>query len=312
VSLPLLGVVHVNVNCSDLARSLEFYGDRLGLTAQSHTRPAAQDGQGFGLPGRVQWDAHLLHDERGLAGPGLDLLEWQQPRPFGRPWPEPNHLGFSRIGMATPELGADHARLCAAGVGCVSDPSREPESGAGPPFRLYRDPDGVFVELRERVDTARELHHVGLNCSDLARSSDWYQRVLGLELGGSGSCRLDDGAAFGLRGEVAWETARLHVAGQPERFALELIEWRRPRFTGAAYASAHHLGIYRMAFLVEDAHACHDGLRARGVDCEPPVWLDMGPEIPIDGLFALFFRDPDGSCLELIQMPEIRSGSTRS
>ena len=60
-----------------------------------------------------------------------------------------------------------------------------------------------------------------------------------------------------------------------------------------------------MAFLVEDAAACHAELGRLGVTCGAPVWLDMGPDIPIDGLWALFFADPDGACLELIQTPVV-------
>ena len=71
----------------------------------------------------------------------------------------------------------------------------------------------------------------------------------------------------------------------------------------APYPSANHLGIYRMAFLVDDAVAAHADLVAHGVTARPPVWLDMGPTIPIDGLWAVFFADPDGTCLELIQAP---------
>jgi hypothetical protein len=33
----------------------------------------------------------------------------------------------------------------------------------------------------------------------------------------------------------------------------------------------------------------------------------MGPEIPVDGVWALFFADPDGTCLELIQTPVIKA-----
>src|SRR5262245_45997703 len=72
--LPLLSVVHVNVNCSDLARSLAFYRDQVGLAPLSHTAPGPQDGAGFALAGKVRWDAWLLHDARGQAGPALDLL----------------------------------------------------------------------------------------------------------------------------------------------------------------------------------------------------------------------------------------------
>jgi hypothetical protein len=56
---------------------------------------------------------------------------------------------------------------------------------------------------------------------------------------------------------------------------------------------------------VDDAHACYEELQRLGVKCGPPVWLDMGPEIPIEGLWALFFPDPDGTCLELIETPTI-------
>jgi len=31
----------------------------------------------------------------------------------------------------------------------------------------------------------------------------------------------------------------------------------------------------------------------------------MGPEIPIAGLNAVFFRDPAGTCLELIEAPKL-------
>ena len=125
MSLPLLSTVHVNANCSDLARSLAFYRDLIGLTALSHTQPVPQDGRGFWLPGRVRWDAHLLHDERGQAGPALDLLEWQEPRPIGRPARTANQLGLYRLCIAHPDLGALHARLSAAGVRTATEPVTE-------------------------------------------------------------------------------------------------------------------------------------------------------------------------------------------
>jgi hypothetical protein len=58
-----------------------------------------------------------------------------------------------------------------------------------------------------------------------------------------------------------------------------------------------------MAFLVADAHQAHAELLGLGVDAPAPVFLDMGPEIPVDGVWAVFFRDPDGACLEFIQSP---------
>jgi catechol 2,3-dioxygenase-like lactoylglutathione lyase family enzyme len=85
---------------------------------------------------------------------------------------------------------------------------------------------------------------------------------------------------------------------------IDLLEWRTPRPTGRPHAGANHLGLFRLAFLVEDARACHAELVREGVETGPPVWLEMGPEVPIEGLWAVFFRDPDGTCLELIQRPD--------
>ena len=94
---------HVNVNCSDLERSLGFYRDLLGLTASTRTKPEApQDGAAFGLD-LAQWDAWILHDERGFgAGLVVDLLEWQVPRPTGRP--------NRRVGRATNPAVRPHRR----------------------------------------------------------------------------------------------------------------------------------------------------------------------------------------------------------
>ena len=126
MAVQILGVAHSNVNCSDLARSTAFYIDLLGLEVLAHTNPPPQDGAGFGLAGKIQWDAHMLHDARGRASAALDLLEWKLPRPCGRPVGEANHTGFARLCFATPDAIALHDRLAAAGVPCVHAPLEYP------------------------------------------------------------------------------------------------------------------------------------------------------------------------------------------
>ena len=301
--------MHVNVNCSDLARALPFYRDVVGLHAESHTRPVPQDGAGFGLSGSVQWDAHVLHDARGFAGPAVDLLEWQQPRPVGRPHPAPNHVGLSCVGLEVPDLEAVAQAASRAGVDCgevVPMPIADPR-----PRRALHgaDPDGTrirFVEVPELHEP--RLAHVDIVCSDLQRSVAWYERVLGLEARETLRPGPLPGAGFGLPDAVSWEAQMLGLPGQ-DAFAIRLVQWRRPPTRGPAYASANHLGLYRLAFLVEDMRRAHAELVAQAVACPPPVWLDMGPEIPIDGLWACFFPDPDGCCLELIETPKLRGSS---
>src|SRR5258706_653136 len=124
MALPLLSTVHVNANCSDLARSLAFYRDLVGLTPLSHTKPVPQDGHGFGLDGRVQWDAHLLHDERGVAGPAIDLLEWQGPSPTRRPAGSANQLRPHPPCLTNPHLDAPQPRPGTARVRTAPGPAR--------------------------------------------------------------------------------------------------------------------------------------------------------------------------------------------
>lgn len=307
MALPILGIVHVNANCSELERSLRFYRDLVGLSPVVHTKPAPQPGVGFGLAGDASWDAWMLQDARGHAGPSLDLLEWKQPRPTGRPYAEANHLGMFRLCLAVPDVDAVHARLVAAGVPCLSPPvvaPIDPAAGLSVRFFCARDPDGTAVEFLEQPGPLRLLH-VNVNCSDLARSAEWYRRVLGLEAVGRSAPGPVDGAGFALPGRVEWRAEFLVVPGQASPFVIDLLEWRTPRPVGRPYASANHLGLYRLAFLVEDARACHAELVRMGVETGPPVWLEMGPEVPVPGLWAVFFRDPDGTCLELIGRPDV-------
>jgi glyoxylase I family protein len=309
MAVPLLAVVHVNVNCSDLERSLHFYRDVLGLAPMSHTHPEPQDGRGFGLEGRVQWDAHLLHDARGLEGPAIDLLEWKQPLPAGRPYAAANHLGLIRLCLGHPDLDALHRRLLAEGVPCLSAPQEIPlDAEQERSARLFccLDPDGTTLQFLERRGEPRLLH-LYANCSDLQRSSDWYRRVLGLACVGRSSPGPVAALGFGLKGLAEWRAERLAIPGRGEHFAIDLLEWRTPPPIGRPYRTANHLGLFRMAFLVEDLRTCRAELGRLGVACGEPVELDMGPELPIDGLWALFLRDPDGSCLELIQRPRVRT-----
>lgn len=309
MALAPLSVQHVNVNCSDLERSLRFYRDVVGLVPQSHTKPLPQDGAGFGLPGRVAWDAHLLHDDRGFAASAVDLLEWKAPEPVGTPPREANHLGFFRLCLTHPDLDALHARLRSAGVSCRSAPAEVPVL-AGRPVRFLccDDPDGTCVEFIQMPGPVRTLH-VNLNCRDLDRSSEWYQRVLGLEpLAERAAPPPADGRGFGLEGACRYRAEFLGVPGADGSLILDLLEWLEPKPVGTPLAEANHLGLFRMALMVESAHESCAELDRLGVPHSGPCILDMGPDIPIEDLKAVFFRDPDGACLELIETPTLVSG----
>jgi len=311
MALDLLAVTHINVNCSDLDRSMRFYRDLVGLTPQSHTKPAPQEGAGFGLSGQVVWDAYLLHDDRGHAGPAVDLLEWQSPRPVGRPHQEANHLGFMRVCLAHDNLDGLHAKLTEAGV-----PTRSPVvtvpvlEGESVRFFCCDDPDGTCIEFIERREPGPvRMSHININCSDLDASSAWYQRVLGVEpIAPRAEPPAADGAGFGFQGDCDYRADFLAVGGRADSFILDLLEWKNPKPMGVPSVEANHLGPFRMAFQVDDAQACCTELDRLGVEHSGACWLEMGPDIPmIDGLNAIFFRDPDGTMLELIETPKIKT-----
>ena len=308
MALDLKSVAHVNVNCSNLERSLHFYRDLVGLKATTHTRPQPQEGAGFGLPGKVVWDAHMLQDGSHAFGPAIDLLEWKTPKPIGRPHPEANHLGFMRLCLGHGDLDALHARLEAAGVPIRSAPVSVPVlPGQTVRFFLCSDPDGTCIEFIEFGDAVR-LSHININCRDLDHSSDWYQRVLGVApIASRAEPPPAAGAGFGFPGDCRYRADFLGIGGKPHPFILDLLEWQDPKPVGRPLAEANHLGLFRMAFMVDDAKASCVELDRLGIAHSGPCHLDMGPDVPIEGgLYAVFFRDPDGACLELIQTPRLR------
>ena len=293
---------HVNVNCSDLERSLRFYRDRLGLTASTHTRPESpQDGAAFRLE-RGQWDAWILHDERGLgAGLAVDLLEWQVPPPTGTT-NRAADLGFNRIGFYVADVDTLYAQLAADGVVGHGGPPHETVVGDNAPIRtvVVDDPDGMLVELVQ-VGIDR-VGFVALGVSDLARSKAFYADVLGFRpLFDRGPLR-QPGDQLGLDGEIELAATYLDDPRGAGAFMLELVQLIDPAPVRPPSGTANQLGMFRLALLTDDIDRDHADLVARGVPCwTPPATLEMGPGIP--PLRALLFEDPDGTVLELIEPP---------
>ena len=306
MSIPVQSVMHVNLNVTRLQPALAFLVDVLGLRTLTHMRAEPQDGEGLGLAGRVQWDGYSVHDHRAWGGTMLDLLEWQLPPTSGRAAPLPERLGLSHLLIDVPDLDAVLARPPAAGLAVFAPPERGAVDGTR--RVLARNTDGSLFELRAG-GTEPELAGIVIGCADLERSRAWYRDQLGFVPHGRETTVDEHGRAWGLEGTVRYRTADLVLPAQGDRaFRLRLQQWLQPQVTAAPAPAANHAGFYRIALGVSDIHACYEGLRAAGADCPwRPTWLDMGPAVPIDGLWALFFRDPDGACVELIQFPDVRS-----
>lgn len=148
------GLVHVNINCSDFARSRAFY-EKLGfdvyLEVPETNTPEVAAAVGFEQY-KIRGALMALRGGRFV----IDLLEWQEPGDASPPYEELNHLGIARIALLTSDFEGDLAELRAAGVEIVGEPAtvvwdERPSSR----FVCFKDPDGTVLELVQDLTSAQ-------------------------------------------------------------------------------------------------------------------------------------------------------------
>lgn len=287
---------HANVNCSDLAASESFYVECLDLHARWRTEPShVQDGAGFGMPGApVQWEGAILTDRRGLRGPAVDLLRWIAPATSGEPYTARSHLGFRALQFGVEDLAGVTARLGVSGIAAEHRSYRDDHDRTHAVVTTH-DPGGTAIELTDGA-AATTYAGVRVNCSDLDRSVDWYRNALGLAAAPNRAVEvLDEGGSTVAR----FCAADVFVPHHPRSFHLELTEWTDPAATGVPYATGNHAGVYRVALTVDDIDVAYSDLRRALPDAAPPVTVDLGETL--GPMRALFFTDPDGSVVELLE-----------
>lgn len=149
---------------------------------------------------------------------------------------------------------------------------------------------------------ASRLHHTGLTVSDLDRSLAFYRDLLGFEV------VLEQEKEGGYLGAiVGWPDAHVRMAhvklpGSDHR--IELFQYLRPQgVEPAELLEPWRVGPTHVCLVVSDLPSLYERLRAAGVESflSPPVDVDTGANA---GGKALYFRDPDGTLLELFQPPE--------
>jgi glyoxylase I family protein len=135
----------------------------------------------------------------------------------------------------------------------------------------------------------QNFSHVCVGVSDIEASLAFYTEVLGMdivfdvELGGAGLDAVTGGAA---------QQGRM-VGGLIGAAMIELLSLG----TVPECPSGPHLGYTNISFKVNDLDATYDALRRHhpGVRAEPPV--DIG------GVRMFFIYDPDGTPIELLELP---------
>lgn len=144
----ILGIYHVNINVTDIERSMEFYA-LLGFKEvdRFHERGTPGLDRGLGMP-YTDTKARFLALGNNSRETVIDLVEWIEPEATKQPI-ELNQIGMPRLCLRVKDLDGEVERLKSHGVEFFSEPQVIDTLARKPRFVLFRDPDGVILELVE-------------------------------------------------------------------------------------------------------------------------------------------------------------------
>ena len=139
--------------------------------------------------------------------------------------------------------------------------------------------------------------HTGITVSDLERSLAFWQDVLGFELSHRAHQKGD--LAEHITG-VAGAEILIAVVKAPGH-KIELLEYRAPADRKKLEARPCDVGAVHVALTVDNLEAVLEKIAASGWNAAgEPQTLTMGPNA---GKRVIYVRDPDGTTIELMQMP---------
>lgn len=151
------------------------------------------------------------------------------------------------------------------------------------------------------------IFHVNLNCTDLERSTAFYELIGFRPVIDFAQVPGEPPRSFSDIGlppifrvpEGSDARARFLMLGEdPRATRLDLIQWTSPPTTGRLPGDLSAVGVARLCLRIRDADAMHARLQAAGHDVfTPPTLIDMG------GTRQRVFccADPDGFVVEFME-----------
>lgn len=146
--------------------------------------------------------------------------------------------------------------------------------------------------------------HVSFTVSNIEASVKWYTEVLGLEYVRGQEQANEYTARLVAFPDAHLKVAQLRVPGETiplSRHHIELVEYVHPRGEDIPL-DTNRAGVGHWAFMVDDIHKEFERLKALGVKfkADAPIPIAAGVN---KGGFTIYFVDPDGITLELLQPP---------
>jgi catechol 2,3-dioxygenase-like lactoylglutathione lyase family enzyme len=140
--------------------------------------------------------------------------------------------------------------------------------------------------------------HTGITVSNLERSLAFWRDVLGFEL--SHTAHQTGEQAREITG-VAGAEIKLAVLKAPGGHKIELLEYLAPSDRKRLALKPCDVGSVHVALLVDDLDAVLESIAASGWKAAgQPQTLRTGPNA---GKRVVYVRDPDGTTIELMEMP---------
>ena len=146
--------------------------------------------------------------------------------------------------------------------------------------------------------------HVSFTVSNIEAAIKWYTEVLVLIYVRSQEQANEYTEKLVAFPKAHLKVAQLRVPGETiplSRHHIELVEYVNPRGEDIPL-DTNRTGVGHWAFMVDDIHKEYDRMKALGVrfKADKPVAIEAGVN---KGGYTVYFYDPDGITLELIQPP---------
>jgi catechol 2,3-dioxygenase-like lactoylglutathione lyase family enzyme len=298
----IVGLFHFGATVSNLEKTLEFFGSKLGITnIKSQLSDQPYLAKVTGLP-----DAKLKIGFLRIEGDDfpLEVIEYITPKGVD---------AGSGFGIS----GTIHYAFLVNNLYELFAHLKEEEiSFLAPPYLIQdglwegwlsaflHDPDGRLIELVQPPEMTQgegrlvRIHHIGITCSDLQP----IKALLGDKLG------------LAFQKEMTFESGYLrHVVDLPDygldaaylkvpgtQAYIELWKFHTPAGPPAR-AIHNNVGSGHLCFLVDDMQSDYEMLKQAGVDfVGPPARVTAGVN---EGGYAIYFAGPDEVRFELFQNP---------
>jgi glyoxylase I family protein len=141
--------------------------------------------------------------------------------------------------------------------------------------------------------------HIGITVRDMDKALAFYRDVLGMEQLGEATFSGEEASRLTRPPGTVLRAVYMRGGKGIKVPPLELLHFVQPHSaTTSPYPQLNNPGITEVAFMVDDIEAVYNELQARGVEFySPPQLFELGGY----KAKAVYFLDPDGTTLELIQ-----------